>query len=561
MGDSGKSITFIKTGGALIPDTYTVTLRSAANGLIDHNGLMLDGNLDGSAGGDFVQTFTIAPSAAVTVSIPDFARGAGQPVDLGGTGIPIGLSNGAGVQSLDLVIKYNPTLLTITGVTFGSSLPTGSTVEANLTIPGEVHISIAAITPLSAGIAELVRLSAQVPATAPYRATHILDITSVSINEGAIAVIADDALHVAAYFGDATGTGTYSALDGQRTLRVAAGLDSGFANFIKIDPVVIADINGNGSITSLDATRIQQEVVGLDRPEIPPIPGIIVPAPVADPLVNMPTDITGTAGSTVTVPVNIDNANLLESVMLKISYDTNLLDVAAQGIRTGSLTSGGSLLVNVNDEEGTIIVSLLTTAPLSTGAGSLLEIDFQIRLDAVIGATRIDLRSLSLNEGQLVLTIEPVAGADATDGQVTIVSSVKMTSSSSDEVVARLIDSESTTLPQSVAPVAGGETNDTLMTDTSFSVGFKAWKANGLANTGSIKFPTLFDVVRTGASEDLSHLVDVFDMPVLGLNKPKDLSDDGWMSLREFHRRKFDPLIAERQRSNGIIREAVNSWA
>jgi hypothetical protein len=50
----------------------------------------------------------------------------------------------------------------------------------------------------------------------------------------------------------------------------------------------------------------------------------------------------------------------------------------------------------------------------------LLEIDFQIRSDAVAGTTAIDLRSLSLNEGQLVLTVDPVVGADATDGQITI---------------------------------------------------------------------------------------------------------------------------------------------
>jgi hypothetical protein len=58
----------------------------------------------------------------------------------------------------------------------------------------------------------------------------------------------------------------------QRVLRAVAGLDSGFAAYPMIDPLLIADTTRNGSISSLDATRILQEVVGLDRPEISPIP-------------------------------------------------------------------------------------------------------------------------------------------------------------------------------------------------------------------------------------------------------------------------------------------------
>jgi hypothetical protein len=95
---------------------------------------------------------------------------------------------------------------------------------------------------------------------------------NVFLNGGMRAAVADDALHLAAYPGDTTGNRNYSALDGQRVLRVAAGLDSGFAAYLLVDPVVVADITGNGAISSLDATRILQEVVGLDRPEIPPLP-------------------------------------------------------------------------------------------------------------------------------------------------------------------------------------------------------------------------------------------------------------------------------------------------
>jgi hypothetical protein len=49
-------------------------------------------------------------------------------------------------------------------------------------------------------------------------------------------------------------------------------LDSGFAAYLLVDPVIIADATGNGVISALDATRILQEVVGLNPPEIEPIP-------------------------------------------------------------------------------------------------------------------------------------------------------------------------------------------------------------------------------------------------------------------------------------------------
>jgi VCBS repeat-containing protein len=273
LNGTDDEITFIKTGGPLLPDAYTVTLRSASNGFKDTAGGLLDGNNNGTTGDNYIRSFTVAPNTAVVVSVADFTRGPGQSVHLppSGVGIPVTFSNGAGVQSVDVTLKYNPALLTITSVISGTSLPTGSQIQADLTTPGESHITLTSVTALGSGAAELVRLLGQVPANAPYGAAEIIGIANVTVNGGAIAAIADDGLHVAAYFGDATGNGSYSSLDGQRVLRVAAGLDTGFAPFIKLDPVVITDITGNAAISSLDGTRILQEVVGLNRPEIPPL--------------------------------------------------------------------------------------------------------------------------------------------------------------------------------------------------------------------------------------------------------------------------------------------------
>jgi hypothetical protein len=421
---TGKQFTFIKTGGPLAPDTYTLTIRSSANGIRAADGTLLDGNQTGGGGDPFITAFTIAPTGAPTLSLPDFVRGPGQPVNVpaAGGGLPLRISNGQGVEGVDVTFTYDPALLTITGVLPSSSLPAGSLVQANLTVPGIVRITIALPTPLNSGPQDLVIIQATVPATAPYRAKQILHFTQAIVNE--LPALSDDAIELVAYIGDTTGTGTYSSLDAQRILRFAAGLDSGFILFPLLDPVLLADTTANGSISSLDATRMLQEIVGLDRPEIPSLPGIIIPTPVADPLVSMPADRTGTAGSIVTVPVNIDDANLLESVDLRIAYDSSVLEVNAGGIRLGALTEGANLFTNVDQQTGTIYVSLFTPQALRKGPGVLLEIDFQIRKDAPGGETLVDIQKLHLNEGALVLTIDPATGRDEIDGRITVMPKV-----------------------------------------------------------------------------------------------------------------------------------------
>jgi sugar lactone lactonase YvrE len=272
VGENGGTVTFIRTGGVLQPDTYTATLRSAPNGIKSSTVGLLDGNHDGIPGDDFSATFTVANSSAVVVSVPDFLRGPGQPVNLSGTGIPVTLSDGASATQADLVLKYDPTLLLIGEIAAGSGLPAGSQVQADFSLPDRVHITVTSAAPLGAGSIELLRIAAQVPSTAPYGASQILAISDLSLNSGAIPAMGDDGLHVAAYIGDTTGNRSYSSLDAQRILRVATGLDSGFAAFLMIDPVVVGDITGNGVLSSLDATRLLQAVVGIDRPEIPPLP-------------------------------------------------------------------------------------------------------------------------------------------------------------------------------------------------------------------------------------------------------------------------------------------------
>jgi protocatechuate 3,4-dioxygenase beta subunit len=78
----GKTVSFIKTGGPLEPDTYTVTVRSEANAFKDIGGYLLDGDADYVDGGDYVAIVNIESTTARLLSIPDFTRGPGQEVNV-----------------------------------------------------------------------------------------------------------------------------------------------------------------------------------------------------------------------------------------------------------------------------------------------------------------------------------------------------------------------------------------------------------------------------------------------------------------------------------------------
>ncbi|MCH7685496.1 MAG: hypothetical protein IH899_02235, partial [Planctomycetes bacterium] len=275
---SSRTLTFLKSGGPLDPDTYTLSLFSRADGLVNVAGELLDGDSNGVPGGDFSTSFTVDPSTDRLLFIPDIVRGPGQPVNVPATstGIPVSIDNANGLTQVDFTLQYDSALLDITAVTLASGLPGDwMLTTADVSTPGQVVVSLAGTTPLSAGSADLAVLTAEVPFAAEYGDAQLLRFQSTALNQGAIGVRASESLHTAVYFGDATGNGSYSALDASLISRTAVGLDTGFDAFDRIDPVLIGDVTGNGSLSALDASFVSRKAVGLPQPEIPDLP----PAP------------------------------------------------------------------------------------------------------------------------------------------------------------------------------------------------------------------------------------------------------------------------------------------
>ena len=278
VGDS--SVTFIKTGDPLAADTYTVTLRSAADGFKDTDGMLLDGDGDGTGGDDYSDSFAIDEVAgARTVSIPDFVRGPGQDVNLPAdatTGIPISISDGENVRAADVRIAYDPARLEITGAT----APAGGSVILNTTTtPGVAILVFFSSASLPAGTSTFINLEATIPAenaSANYRGQQLLDLHAVTIGDGndnEFPVTVDDALHFSTYFSDVSGNGRVNASDAAQVARFAALIDNGFAGSLVTDPILVGDISGNGRLNAADASLVARFAALIPVDQIPPIPG------------------------------------------------------------------------------------------------------------------------------------------------------------------------------------------------------------------------------------------------------------------------------------------------
>ena len=297
----GFKLSFIASGGVLPPDNYTAVLRSNSNAIVDAAlGQLLDGEFtnafpsgNGTPGGDFVFNFNVTSSALV-IGLPDFSRGPSQNINVPAvgsgqspsSGLPIRLSNAQGVTSLTFTLTFDPALLNVSQVKLGRDAPTGSQVESNLTIPGQITVAFFALEPLTSGFKDIIEVVASVPETATYGKAQVLRFQSLDVNAGAVQVIGDEAIHVVAFPGDANGNQRYDAEDARLIARVGVGLDTGFVVadpsgpinalarklFPNIDPTIIGDVTGVDGISPLDASDVLRRVAGLPTLNIPAIP-------------------------------------------------------------------------------------------------------------------------------------------------------------------------------------------------------------------------------------------------------------------------------------------------
>ncbi len=434
-----RSLTFLASGGPLATGSYSVTLRGAADGFRDNDADPLDGDGDGTPGGDYTTTFVSASSSSRVLSLPDFARGAGQDVNIPHptTGIPLRLNDGDGLTSLTATLDYDPALLTINGIT--TDLP-GASATVDTSTPGLARITVTTPTALAAGPIELARLLATVPTSAPYGAKQVLDLGDVVVNGGTIAAVADDAVQVAAFAGDVDGSTTINSVDSLFILQYVTNVRDGFTAYPTADPAILGDVDGGGSINSVDSLFILQYVTNVDPglSRVPPRPSGLAPLSGGpDPKLSLPRDLSAAPGDTLSVPLTLEQTDpttiALTSFDLVIAFDPSVFTVS--GARLGGLSAGFTLLpVVIDATAGVVRIHGLRSTPLSLApgtVGTLAELELVVRPDAMPGMTSLNLLAATptprgpvftgLNGGGLTLVPAPTNAADdPVDGVVTI---------------------------------------------------------------------------------------------------------------------------------------------
>lgn len=389
---------WVRTGGVLPDQTYSVTLFSRSDGWVDTGGHTLDGDANNSDGGNYFTSFGISHGTPPRVlSMPDFARGPGQAVNspaTTSTGLPVRLDNGASVTSVDFDVVFDPSLLSITAATINSSAAPGwSVTPLSFITPGRLRLTAFGVTPLASGPINLVYLTTSVPNTAPYGSAEDIRLENVSLNEGAIAVQGDSAIHKVAYLGDATGNAFYTGADAGLIARVRVSLDTGFEAYPLTDPTIVGDTTGDGTISGLDSTYVAEKANEDPRPEIPDLPtGFSIIGGGVDPTFSVGTHVLGARGGAFTLPVGLSDASGLIGFTFSVDYSSGLLNLLSNGDATlSSFLPGWSFQPSLHGNSGHATFSMWNTQPNATGAGTVLNLNFSVPNNVNPGVTNIDL--------------------------------------------------------------------------------------------------------------------------------------------------------------------------
>jgi hypothetical protein len=457
-----------QASGVLPNDTWTATLHSGtganANGFFDALGAPLDGaNSGGHA--DFVTTFTTTSDGTPALTIPDFARGPDSSSTIkvpnnSARGIPVTLANApAGTKDVVFILNYNPALLTPTGAGTGDSSGAGSTFTMGTPGNGSATFTWHNNAGLSGNIV-LGDILAYVPSSAAsqYRAKELLTLTGIKVNGGDFTGVTSPAVHVNAYFGDLSGDGQITGLDLATAGNVAAGTPTsplGVAAYRLVDPGLIGDAGGDGSIDSAAISSLAAYLAHVATPPIPTPPaGLTITPGGPDPTLSLgpavrqaDTEMGGQGDSekgrddrsgpspvlpvssspllSFTVPVLLDNPHPegstgMAEAVIGLTYDPKVFSVSAADVMLGSIPTSGAgwrLTSVVDQTTGQIAIDLYSTTPITEAqAGSLINVTFHILPHAHAPATAVRLVSsvaplddwhkteVADGEGQLVLS-------------------------------------------------------------------------------------------------------------------------------------------------------------
>ncbi|MCH8333917.1 putative Ig domain-containing protein [Candidatus Sumerlaeota bacterium] len=324
---------------------------------------------------------TCAVGSLITAFLRDMRAPAGESVRL-----RVGLDNASGVaenSAMTVRVGYDPAILTPTAVekTF---LTQGFLFIDNIAGTPDGVVNITGISTTGATISGEGRILDILFDVAPGLDEGTTDtltfVNLVLFDSGANALtldFSDTALFsvaVSAILGDINADGVVDGGDALLALLIATGERE--ATELEI---TAGDVNGDGVIDSADVTLILRLSVGLP---INPGAGSAILARARGTTsdsynISITQDTTGVeVGGQVTLSIATDNAQMIAGVDIVITFDPAVLTLEDLSIE-GTLTSD-KFLLNSNEEEGALTISLSAVEGLTEVSGDLVTIEFSV---------------------------------------------------------------------------------------------------------------------------------------------------------------------------------------
>jgi hypothetical protein len=280
---------------------------------------------------------------------------------------PLNITDATGISSGDITIKYDPSILSV-GDIKSTPLTTDMNLAPNTSVSGQIKIAMAGTKAIPSGSGSLIDMSFTVNSKATVGTeamirlvdTELYDesgkVIPMNFENGTIKIIQS------CIKGDVNNDGNIKSNDATLILRIAAGL---------LEPndyqKCASDVNGDGHIRSNDATIVLRKAAGLEAP---------VKDFIADRHINISLSEThGLKGETISVPITVDNIDILSSGDMSINYDSKVLRAI------GILSNDGLLMANNISQPGLIRISFAGVDRLNDS--KLAEIRFEVLTDDV----------------------------------------------------------------------------------------------------------------------------------------------------------------------------------
>ena len=250
--------------------------------------------------------------------------------------VHLNISDAKDMASGDVLIEYDPKVLAI-GEVKGTALLSDMLLAVNKDELGKIRIAVAGTKGLPSGSGALVDIELMTNANVQFGTQTALKISSAKIYSESVASIPvsleDGIIKIIGIKGDVNNDGVVRSNDAMLALRISAGLmvPDEYQKWA-------ADMNGDGAIKSNDAMLILRKAAGFSAPNRDIIAS-------SDRIINIKlSEAYGVSGESITVPIIVDNIDILSSGDIVISYDSSVLRVVG-------VSSEQSMLLesNIND--------------------------------------------------------------------------------------------------------------------------------------------------------------------------------------------------------------------